>query len=80
MSDHSGSSERQSDIIDDSKRVAQKTPFSDYSLMFAKDKPSGLEGGFHTHRVLREDLVLLSVYAAESRHFQVLSLVIFVFL
>lgn len=48
--------------------------------MFAKDKPSGLEGGFHTHRVLREDLVLLSVYASESRHFQVLSLVIFVFL
>lgn len=45
--------------------------------MFEKDKPSGLEEGFHTHR---GDLVLLSVYALESRHFLVLSLVIFAFL
>lgn len=41
-----------------------------------KDKPSGLEEGFYTHRVLREGLVFLSVYASESKTF---SSVFFVF-
>lgn len=57
--------------------IAQRIPFSDYNLMFAKAKPCGLEERFYTHR---RDLVLLSVYALESRKFQVLSLVIFAFL
>lgn len=57
--------------------VAHRTPFWDYNLMFAKDKPSVLEEGFHT---LWGDLVLLNVYALESRYLQVLALMDFAFL
>lgn len=41
--------------------IAQRTPFEDYNLMFAKDKPSDLEEGFHNHRTKMEDLVFLSL-------------------
>lgn len=57
--------------------MAHRTSFWDYNLMFAKDKPSGLEEGFHTHW---GDLVLLNVYALESRYLQVLALIDFAFL
>lgn len=57
--------------------MAHRTFFWDYNLMFAKDKPSGLEEGFHTHW---GDLVLLNVYALESRYLQVLALIDFAFL
>lgn len=57
--------------------MAHRTLFWDYNLMFAKDKPSGLEEGFHTHW---RDLVLLNVYASEPRYLQVLTLIGFAFL
>lgn len=64
-------------LLQMTENECSEDPFLALQFEFAKDRPSGLEEGRHTHRVLRKDLILLNVYASESRHFHVLSLIIF---